>query len=412
MQGKITKNIIFTGLATFFLFMVFQNLVKAYFENEYLFLGYLWGAVFIICLFILNLVKKTEIKVTTLDWIIFAYIIVQALYMIPSLSQFPRGAIMGFMYNVRNFFFPYFLIRLAIPSKDESRWLIRIIAFLIFLVAAYGVYQFFFDWERLLQVSPQIWGYFYSAGKRAYSILLTPLDLAYSSMVMGIFALAYMFSRDKVLGWSSKAVYFLVFAACLFLTFTRSAYLGIGTGIITLIILYLLRIGFSWKLLLMIIIVILLIFGIFWWQFPDLVDRVVRLDDPSAVFHLKNFGEGLKVFFRNPLGIGLGRSGWTVTKWGAGEGIFFESTLLQIMVETGIPGAGLFLVILFKVLLISITGYFKSGKGIFLGLSGATVGLFIGSFFLPVFYFSTVMSLYWGMVAIAFVYYNQESNET
>lgn len=407
MENNIIKRINIAGIFLFFLLMIFQNLIKARFENEYLFTGYIWGILFIIFLLIYNLYKKSGIIITDLDRLIFIFIAVQVIYIVPNFINYPQGALMGFLYNTRNFFFPYFLIRLTMVSGVSRKWIIRWMFFLGFLIAAYGIFQIYFDWERLIWLSTKL-GYFYGPGaKRIYSILLTPLDVAYLTMILSIFSVSYILGRGKIFSWFTRIIYLMVFLVCLYLTYTRSAYMGVLLGILSVMILYFLWLGFGWKWLLIVLAVLALIFGIFWWQFPEIINSIIRIDDSSAVVHFASNRAAIDAFLKNPFGTGFGLSGWTVVSRGTGEGTYFESSFLQMMVETGIIGIVLHIMIIIKILFISLSNYFKRGNGIFLGVFGSTLGLLAASFFLPVNYFSTTMSFYWGFVALA-MHYRQD----
>ena len=67
----------------------------------------------------------------------------------------------------------------------------------------------------------------------------------------------------------------------------------------------------------------------------------------------------------------------------------------------GIAGALVLAMIWVKILLMCAGNYFKSRDPLFLGLFGATLAVVVASFFLPVFYYSTAMSFYWGLVALS-----------
>lgn len=402
---KVTKFVIMPGLYLFFLLMIFQNIIKARFNSEYLFLGYILGVFLLLFAFLFFLVKKQHIELTDLDKLILVYVFIQMVYILPTLQMSARAAVIGFLYAIRNFFLPYAIIRFSLIGAFDRIRLIRWMTFLIMIVAIYGIYQFYFDWERLIDISKSAEGYFYSpTGERAYSFLLTPLDLAYSCMVLGNFIFAYLLVKNKVFGIISKSIFFIIFSLALFLTFTRSAYLGLFFGLIGIVYIYLVKSKLTWKSITFGAVLIVLFAVILIWRFPQVLQRITRWDDPSALVHYSNTIEGLKLFLANPFGVGVGQTGFTIVNWNSGQGIYFESSFIQVLVETGIFGIIVLCAIWIKILLLSISNYMKQGNPIFLGLFGATIGVVIGSFFLPVYQLSTAMSFYWGFVALVMFY--------
>ena len=402
---KVSVKIMIAGLYLFFLLMIFQNLIKTYFENEYLFAGYILGVLLLLFIFVYTLVKKTKIEICDLDWLIIFYIIVQLIWMIPNFYQYPQGALMGFLYNVRNFFVPYAIIRLSIIGFRSQERLIKWMSFLIAIIAIFGIYFFYFDVEMLSSISTG--GSL--VGKRATSFLFATGEVAFCSMIFGLIAFSYIIEKNKVFNWVVKVFYLFVFLFSLILTFTRSAYLGFIAGFLAIVILYLIGGRTNWKVSVTVILVFLIIISIILFfvidkislEFPSLVNRIIITDDSNTLAHIVNNNKAIETFLRNPFGIGLGLSGWTVSKWQVSEGTFIESSFLQVLMETGIVGIVVLIMIWVKILMISISNYLKSKNPLFLGLFGATLGIVVASFFLPVYYFSTAMSFYWGLVAIS-----------
>ncbi len=405
---KISGKIIIAGLYLFFLLMIFQNLIKAYFENEYLFTGYILGALLLLFIFAYTLIKKIKIEICDLDWLIIFYIIVQLIWMIPNFYQYPQGALMGFLYNIRNLFLPYAIIRLSIIGFRSQERLIKWMSFLIAIVAICGIYFFYFDVEIFSSVS--VGGSL--VGKRATSFLLASPALAFCSMIFSLITFSYIIEKNKVFSWVVKIFYLFVFLFSLILTFTRSAYIGFLAGFLAIVILYLIRGRTNWKISVTVILVFLIIISIILFfvidkislEFPGLVNRIIITDDSNTLAHIVSNNKAIETFIRNPFGIGLGLSGWTVSKWQVSEGTYIESSFLQVLMETGIVGIVVLIMIWVKILMIAISNYLKSKNPLFLGLFGATLGIIVASFFLPVYYYSTVMSFYWGLVAISMVF--------
>lgn len=405
---KVSGKIIIAGLYLFLLLMIFQNLIKTYFENEYLFAGYILGVLLLLFIFAYTLVKKIKIEICDLDWLIILYIIVQLIWMIPNFYQYPRGALMGFLYNVRNFFMPYAIIRLSTIGFRSQEKLIKWMSFLIAIIAIFGIYFFYFEVDLLsstLESSSLL-------GKRATSFLFASPALAFCSMIFGLIAFSYIIEKNKVFNRAVKVFYFFVFLFSLMLTFTRSAYIGFLAGFLAIVILYLIGGRTNWKISVTVILVFLIIISIILFlvinvllqEFPDLINRIIITDDSNTLAHIESNNKAIETFLRNPFGIGLGLSGWTVSKWQASEGIYIESSFLQVLMETGIAGIVILIMIWVKILMISISNYLKSKNPLFLGLFGATLGIIVASFFLPVYYYSTAMSFYWGLVAISMVF--------
>src|SRR4030042_5319061 len=89
---KVTKTVVIPGLYLFFLLMIFQNLIKARFNSEYLFLGYILGVFLLLFAFLFFLVKKQHIELTDLDKLILVYVFIQVVYILPTLQISARAA--------------------------------------------------------------------------------------------------------------------------------------------------------------------------------------------------------------------------------------------------------------------------------------------------------------------------------
>jgi O-antigen ligase len=401
---SLTGKTILAGLYIFFLLMLFQNLIKAYFRNQYLFVGYIMGIVLLVSALAYMFAKRAGIKIHDLDWLIIFYIFIQLLWTLPNLYQYPRATIMGLLYNIRNFLIPYAIIRFTITDLRGQKWLTKWMTFLIAVMASFGIYVFYYGFGI-----PGIFERAYYIGRRTPSFLFTTLDVAFCCMIFGLFMMAYLLEKNRVYSWVLKILYTGVFIFCLILTFTRSAYIGFIAGFLAILLIFLISKRINWKISVSIILVIAVVLAVMMFfladnvllEFPDLSSRIVITDDPNTMAHVENNLEALGIFIRHPFGIGLGRSGWTVTKWQLSQGIYFESSFLQAMVETGIAGALVLFMIWVKIILMCAGNYIRSKNPLFLGLFGATLAVFIASFFLPVYYYSTAMSFYWGLVAIA-----------
>ena len=131
------------GIYIFFFLIILQNLIKAVFRSEFLFVGYLWGVGLLGLVFLDYLMTARPLRIVWLDKLVIIYTIFQFSWALPTFYSSPKAAFLGFLYHVR-VFIPYFLIRYTLARFEDARKLLKWMIYLSLLVGLYGIYQYFF----------------------------------------------------------------------------------------------------------------------------------------------------------------------------------------------------------------------------------------------------------------------------
>jgi hypothetical protein len=147
------------------------------------------------------------------------------------------------------YFLVYLAVRCAGPalSRTNADRIGQVILCLLLLIAAVGVLQFFVEYSFLAEFArlparfaQQYMGlgrysldggaHFIPRPRRVYSLLASPLYTGYASMGGVLFA-AVLYQYRVIPRWAA-AIFFEICAVCLFLTYTRSAMVGLFVGLL------------------------------------------------------------------------------------------------------------------------------------------------------------------------------------
>lgn len=176
---------------------------------------------------------------------------------------------------------------------------------------------------------------------RATSTLTTPNHLGFylAAIILGCVNLAIRASGRKRLAY--LAVGSICFVTLLF-TLSRSAWIALTVGLLITFV-------FSPNKTVWFVggIACLLILSPVAWRF-HLMDRVmdtITMRDPSARSRIPSFQKGIAFVKAHPLGNGLGTVGSRTQRFGDTMPLHSESYYLEMAMEKGIPGLGLYLLV-------------------------------------------------------------------
>lgn len=220
--------------------------------------------------------------------------------------------------------------------------LLRAMVWSIGLIALYGIIQYEWDYERLLPLVYHIADLSEDNTRRLYSYALSIFDAGYGSVI----AILVLFSGAMRTRLRTALPWYALLAPCLFLTYVRSAYLGLLCGIVTVCVVdrantlrHVLVINLAFCLA-----CAALLFGGASAINSNLGQRlqsIVQQTDGSSVAHKESLGTALKLISTNPLGIGLGNNGIVEARFAGGvdQAQMTENWTLQAAVQTGWLGA-------------------------------------------------------------------------
>jgi hypothetical protein len=286
-------------------------------------------------------------------------------------------------------------------DEKHTAILLRLMIWSVGLLAIYGVIQYFWDYERLMPlvsselISPD-------GQRRLYSYALSFLDSAYAPVIAILILLsgAARYSLRIALWWC--ALLFL----CLLLTYTRSAYLGLLAGVITLCILdriQLRRMALTGVVATCLLCAILLFGGdASGSSLGRRVQSIISQNDESSLEHKKAMQEAVQVISEHPLGIGLGRFGPLAASFaGVDEARYTENWVLQVAVGTGVIGAFVFIGLTMTILWSLFRRRRESQNALVTAALSTFVAMSLASVMIPV-WFGEIPAVYaWALLGMA-----------
>jgi hypothetical protein len=224
--------------------------------------------------------------------------------------------------------------------------LIRAMVWSVGLIALYGLVQYLWDYERLLPLLFSTSEVTADDTRRLYSYSLSIFDAGYGAAI----AILVLFSGAGRTTLRSALPLYALLVPCLFLTYTRSAYLGLLAGIVTVCILdraHVRRHAMVMTLALCLISAAIL-FGGASVRNSDLGQRlqsIVSQTDGSSIAHKESLKKAVNSISTNPLGIGLGKNGivQAIFAGGVDQSMMTEDWTLQVAVQTGWLGSAAYL---------------------------------------------------------------------
>lgn len=296
------------------------------------------------------------------------------------------GVLSGGLYLLRfifyslSFYLGYELTKNLITTKEINKVYIRA----GFLLAVLGFVQLFF----FPDLSPFTAFGFDPHKNRMFSTILDPNYLGIILNLPFLLSL-YCFLKTKDNRW---ILLVLFFALAILLTFSRSAYLAVGIEIFLLGAL-----KFRRLLLISFLIVLILFFSV--PEFKNRVAGAFRIDKTSSE-RIESWQKGFYIFKQNPLiGVGFNNTRYALEKNnllksfspdGGNAGAGIDSSLIFVMVTTGIVGLFIWLSFWISIIIkiIKSRSEFKLLAVVFI------VGLFVNSQFINSLFFPPLMWIY------------------
>ena len=291
-----------------------------------------------------------------------------------------------------------FFMFLDLDSKTIAA-LLRAMVWSVGLIALYGLIQYAWDYERLLPLVYNV-GDLYADGKpRLYSYLLSPFDPAYGAVI----AILVLFSGAGRSALRVALPWFALLVPCLLLTYTRSAYLALIAGIVTVCVMDRGRVRRHASILyagLCLVCVVLLIGGtsVLNSSLGERFHSIVSQTDSSSEVHKERLATAVRVISKNPFGIGLGKYGTVQARFAGGsdQADWVEDSLLQVTVQNGVIGAFAYLILTWTVLISLLrrrpwtnkdrSGLRAAAGGVFVAMTVAGVMVPIWDNLVPVVY--------------------------
>lgn len=356
---------------------------------------------------------------TRLIWIIVAYAGLNILLALVKPTD-QDAEILGLVYNTR--FLLFFLYAWLLTHHFKPQYLqkraVQIVLGVASIVVLFGIVQYtvlpdnaltHLGFARENGVLPAFFIDDKPDLERVMSTLRDPNSLGSYLIIIGMLSLAYATTvKSKQLrAW--YGVLFLSLSVCLWLTFSRSAWLGFVLALGTFIVLYsgkLQPVFLRRKrtiLYMGVTVVVLLTGGLFVLRDSYFVQNVVFHADDSTVLEDPNqlrirfWQESVENILAEPEGSGPGTAGLASIR-NEKQGVELnENYYLQIGSELGILGLGLFLILLTG---LGLRLYWERQNVLALALLASFVGLLLTNFLVHIWSNEAVAYTWWGLAGL------------
>ncbi len=227
-------------------------------------------------------------------------------------------------------------------GRKQIAILLRTMVGSVLLIAAYGLIQYAWDYERLLPFMYHLPDLYADGTRRLYSYSLSIFDCAYGSMI----TVLILFAGAGRIKLRVALPLFALVVPCLLLTYVRSAYVALLVGMVTICVVD--RIHARRHVLIGRFALLLGCSVLPFTGGPALksslgqrLQSIVTQNDDSSIAHKDRMEKALKLLASEPFGIGLGKYGIVQARFAGGvdEADFTENWVLQVGVETGVIGA-------------------------------------------------------------------------
>jgi hypothetical protein len=225
-------------------------------------------------------------------------------------------------------------------DREHIATLLRLMVWGVGMLAAYGVIQYFWDYDRLLPFlySNAKYGLYSEGDRRLYSYSFNAFEPAYTAVIAILILLSRSLrcSLPKVLCWVA------LFLACLTLTYTRSGYVALLAGIASLCMMDRTQLRRAAALA---IPALCLGTGFLLFSsqsaegssFGRRLQSIISQSDPSSVAHKDSLAKAVRDISLNPSGVGFNTSGIIVARFvGADAAEYTENWVLQAGVQAGV----------------------------------------------------------------------------
>ena len=297
----------------------------------------------------------------------------------------------------------YFIIINSVKTKEQLYGILKLLAISGALVALYGVAQYVFGWNTTnAWIDEEM---FEDSTMRVYSTLGNPNVLGeYLLLVLPIAAVFMLKPKWKELSKYAYGAAFLILALCLILTQSRGCWLGFIVSVIIFVTFYE---GKLWGLIPLVLLILPFVIP------QTIVERVMsigNMEDTSTSYRvfiwLGTLGM-MKYYWLG--GIGMGEAAFAKVypffSYNAIIAPHSHNTFLQLLVEAGIGGLGMFLVMQGVFLKQMSVVYRADNKKSLdsmtaLAIASGVAGFLVQSMFDYTFYNYRVMAVFFMLLAL------------
>lgn len=312
------------------------------------------------------------------------------------------------------FIFIFLLGYLSMLHFDNAKTLFKAINFIWLSVIIIGCLEFFLFknfFYKYFRITDLLGGGLLGesyAGQwrpvRSYSIVLSPLAVGYISMTVTLFYLIRILV-NKNSGILDKFLFSISFLS-LFLSFTRSAWLGFLAGVI--LITFFVRKNIFRYLMLSISFIMVISTGMYFFL-RDLfyksvlyIQSSINLRDYGAKGHLNALIDGYQRLIRYPFGLGIGTS--ITWKINSAKQVWNESQYFFFQTELGLLGFFIYLVFIITIVL-KLRNIYCSSKNqdirfFSIYLLSTFIGIHFAAMFIPVWFEIPFTYLFWLMLGV------------
>lgn len=374
----LNKIVILMMVHTFLVIYFFPKVFNI--NNSLVYFLTMWKEIFILIIFFnivykkrfkifhKNYLKAINLKYFNLDKAILLFIFICLI----SLILFPNKV--SGLYGIRNYvigFIVYYIAKNSSFSNKDIYKYIRNISYVLVFISAWGLFQALVLGSKFLiryglGNNGKLDDSFYIAGQyglqRVVGTFDSPNTFALVTLISAIFFIGeiILLNRKNVINIISLCIVLLAIT----LSFSRSTWIALS---ICTIIICIFKYGSNYKSYLKvtstigkIMIVILLVSVMLFKVMPGVYNRTAgmfvnhiintfTLRDPSAKGHIASLKESAEFMIRNPIGIGIGKSGPKSVKYNSVQ-ISSESSYFVIGFDLGIPGLVSYLILVFYII--------------------------------------------------------------
>lgn len=342
--------------------------------------------------------KKLTLKFDGMGFLIAAMIV---MYLISAFNSYARAKSIQIFMIYAVFMAFYFVLINTVKTRKQLMNILRVFVISGFLVCIYGIMQYVFGWN-----TNQAWmdeEMFEDIKMRIYSTLENPNVLGEYILLILPLSVAFIFTSKKI--WT-KLVYTVLSAVAfiaLILTFSRGCWIGMFVSAAVFITFVC---GKVWGLALIALPIIPAILP------ESIINRFMSIGDmkDSSTSYRVYIWLGTLAMIKDfwTIGIGMGTEAFTEVypfySYSSIVAPHSHNMFLQILVESGVLGIGIFALIMFMFFKNMVTGYqiYKKGNEIstmIVAISAACLGFLVQGMFDNCFYNYRVFMIFWMFTA-------------
>lgn len=334
----------------------------------------------------LLLVKKTSYKLAKP---ILLFSLVGLVSLLINLNKFENQQILiSSLYLVRFVLYSGLYFVFVDIGKMQNKPIQKYFAFSGLIIMTTGFLQYFF-YPSLKNLIYKGWD------EHMFRLFGTFLDPNLAGVILVLFFILFFVFKDKV--FKNKKLSYLVLTLnfiAIILTYSRGA---IVMFVVCSLIYSIIK--KNWKVVATAVGILAIVFVVLSPRFY--IENTNLLRTFSSKERIKTWEEGIKIFKKNPLGIGFNTLRYergkmypndkylSVSHSGAG----LDSSFIFILTTTGIPGIIAYIYVLYKILKLGLSKVKKGSYGLILIISLG--GLIVNSLFINSLFYSFVMIWIW-----------------